>query len=356
MKLKKRIAILSIICVLFCGGVVFGMNGVKHINEMKSQNTTSDKIINEEVNEKSDEYTDLIELLQNQGMDDDKLQYTMEQFFEMTLLYPINDEELMTIKELVKDGADLSKIIDIYTFLQNSNASLKYIKDMYYYGKNIDFYGRYWIEDAFNYCSGQKEYELSMEEVQKYINEGMSIEDIRVANIISRSEVKNIRELLEEKQSGKIWGEIIAETYTDINVSAVKSTEDGGAILECIRLSKISDEPINEVYNDYSQSPQKTTNDIIVPKIIEAEKKVKELNLNVSESDTYFNELKNEVGDSLSEGEIKNLIQQKYTKSEIKQAITISEIDGRNIENVLAENKETNNLNVEGAYTDGLSY
>lgn len=352
MKLKSRIAILSLICVFFCGSIVFGMNVVIHNNEIKSKNTTSDKTIDNEVNEESVEYSDLIELLHKQGIDDDKLQYTMEQFFEMTLLYPINEEDLTVIKQLVKDGADLTKIEDIYMFLQNSNASLEYLKDMYYYGEDVDFYGHYWLEDAFNYCSGQKEYELSMGEVQKYIDDGMSIDDIRTANIISRSEVKNIQELLAEKKSGKVWGEIIGEVYTDIDLSDIRTQDNGNAILECIRLSRISDMSINQVYDEYRQSPQKITNDIIVPQIIEAEKKVKELNLNVSESDVYVSQVKKEMGDVLSDNEIKNLIQQKYTKAEMKKAATISEIDGRNIESVLAENREINNFDVEGAYID----
>lgn len=352
MKLKSRIAILSLICVFFCGSIVFGMNIAIHNNEIQSKNTTFDKIIDNKVNGEFDEYSDLIELLQKQGIDDDKLQYTMEQFFEMTLLYPINKEDLIIIKQLVKDGADLTKVEDIYMFLQNSNASLEYLKDMYYYGEDVDFYGRYWIEDAFNYCSGQREYELSMEEVQKYIDDGMTIDDITTANILSRSEVKNIQELLLEKKSGRVWGEIIDEVYTDIDLSDIRTQDNGSVILECIRLSQISDMPINQVYDEYSQSPQKITNDIIIPQIIEAEKKVRELNLNISDSDYYLNQLKKEVGDVLSDNEIKNLIQQKYTKAEIKKAADVSEIDGRNIESILAENREINNLDAEGAYID----
>lgn len=352
MKLKRKTAILIFICIFFCSGIVFGINGVMHINEIKSQNTTFDKIVDKNSNKESIEYADLIKLLHNQNIDDDKLQYTMEQFFEMTLLYPISEKEFITIKELVAGGADLSKISDIYMFLQSSSASLKYLKDMYYYGEDIDFYGRYWIEDAFNYCSGQKEYELSIEEVQKYINEGMSTDDIRIANIISRSEVKNIQELLEDKQSGKVWGEILDEVYPNMDLSDIKSKENGSTILECIRLSRISNEPIYKIYEEYTQSPQKITNDIVVPKIIEAEEKVKELNLNVTDSSTYFNQLKKEIGKSLSDSEIKDLIEQKYTKSEIKKAIAVSEIDGRDVESILEENKDLNNLKVEGAYID----
>lgn len=349
MKLKNRIAILSIVCILFCGSIAFGMNVVMRNNNIQSQNANSDKIMSEE---KNDEYSELIELLQKQGMDEDELQYTMEQFVEMALLYPINEENLITIKELVKNGADLSKIEDIYIFLQNSNASLKYIEDMYYYGERISFYGRYWLEDAFNYCSGQKEYELSMEEVQKYIDEGISADDIRVANIASRRGVKNIQELLTEKQSGKVWGEILDEVYADMNLFNLKSNENGNDILECIRLSRISEKPVYEIYDAYIQSPKEITDDIVVPKMIEAEEKVRELNLNVSDSVEYFNQLKEEVGDVLSDSELDNLIQQKFSKDEIKKAVNVSKIDGRNIESILKENKETNNLNIEGVDID----
>lgn len=352
MKLKGKIAIISVVCILFCGSIVFGMNGVEHINELKQKNTMFDRGVKEEPHEDFAEYENLIKLLQSQGMDDDKLQYTLEQFFEMTLFYPINEADLTTIEKLVKDGADLSKIADIYVFLQSSNASLKYLKDMYYYGEKIDFYGRYWIEDAFNYCSGQKKYELSIDEVQKYIDEGMSIDDIRIANIASRTEVKNIRELLDEKQLGKNWGEVLEKVYPSMDLSDVRYEENGSAILTSIRLSKIADISVYKIYDDYINNPQKITNDVIVPKIIEAEQKVKDLNLNISDSDSYLNQLKKEVGDVLSDSEIKKFIQQKYTKAEIKKAINVSEIDGRNIESILAENKETNNLDVEGAYID----
>lgn len=352
MKPKKKIIILSIICIFLCGSVAFGMNNIKHIYEEKSKNINSDNSAGEMINVELLKDSNLIELSKKQGMDADKLQYTMEQFFEIVLMYPINDAELTVIEEMVDGGADLSKIMDIYTFLQSSNASLQYIKDMYYYGENVDFYGRYWIEDAFNYCSGQKEYELSMEDVQKYIDNGLSADDIRIANVVSRSEVKNIQELLEEKQSGKIWGEIINEIYSDIDLSEMQYEENGNTILECIRLSEIADEPIQKMYDNYKEHPQKITNEVVVPKIIEAENIVRELNLNVSDSDTYFNQLKQEIGDTLSDYEIKNLIEQKYTEDEIKKAAVISEIDGIDIESILEDNKVMNNLEIEGGSID----
>ncbi len=352
MRLKNRISIISIICILFCSSIVFGMNQISNVEGKKLQDLAENATIDKKSSDGLDEYSDLIELLKKQGLDADELQYTIEHFFETTLIYPINEEELVTIKDLVNNGADLLKVLDIYMFLQNSNASLKYIKDMYYYGEDVEFYGRYWIEDAFNDCSGQKEYELSMEDVQKYIDNGMSTDDIRIANTISRSEVKNIQELLEEKQSGKVWGEIINEVYSEMNLSDMQYKEDGNAILASIRLSRISDEPINKIYDNYNQSPQKLTNDIIVPKIIEAENKVKELKLNVSDSIEYFNQLKADIGDSLSDDAIKDLIKQKYTKAEIKKAKIVSELNGIKIESVLEENKEINNLEVEGGYMD----
>lgn len=265
----------------------------------------------------------ITDLLKNNNYSDDKIQILMEQYYKIAAIYPISNSTMTEIVELVDEGADILKLLDIYVFLSDSNASLSYMSDMYYAGEATNFYGSYWIEDAFNCVADQENNILSINEINTLTDQGVSIEDVKTADILSRSEKMSTKEILIQRQEGMTWGNIIKNIYENLNLSGLENVESSTDILECIRLSKFTGETVNNVYNDYVNDKYDAINKRIIPKIKSAEDIIKSEGLNVMDTNEYLNQIALKVNNSISEENIKDLIEERYTEDEILKAIDI---------------------------------
>lgn len=197
--MKKRIClcIMTVCCLIAICVSVFAEHAGNFYSKLLEvsgsaivTNTTDEQALYNVIEKK-----DILSGLRNQGLEADEIEYLMEDYAKITLLYPMTQKDVNTITDMVYDGKDMSKILDIYIFLQDSNADLKYLLPMYETAEKADFYGKYWREDAFNSCAGQTENVLSLAEIKQYVESGSDIEDIKAADIVSRSEKKSAKEV-----------------------------------------------------------------------------------------------------------------------------------------------------------------
>jgi hypothetical protein len=266
-----------------------------------------------------------LEQVLQQTLAPDEVEKLMEKYSRMIVLYQLNSEDINNIMELVEHGADLSKLIDIYTFLQDSNASTSYAEKMYEIGEKVNFYGRYWVEDAFNFCAGQQDNALEMHEIKGYLDLGLNMDDIRTANVVARKQGQSPGQLLDQIASGIPWGEVISQQYQQQDLAFISEETNGSTVLQCIRLSKQSALPPEQVYEDYKQDPQTTTKNIIMPKIEKVNDYLQQKGLNITDTPEYLENLKIKFNNVLTEKEIENLISQHYTEKEIERAIEINQ-------------------------------
>jgi hypothetical protein len=299
-------------------------------------NTTDEQALYNVIEKK-----DILSGLRNQGLEADEIEYLMEDYAKITLLYPMTQKDVNTITDMVYDGKDMSKILDIYIFLQDSNADLKYLMPMYETAEKADFYGKYWREDAFNSCAGQTENVLSLAEIKQYVESGSDIEDIKAADIVSRSEKKSAKEIIDELQQGNTWGQIIDDVY-DADMSALSDETDPTAVLECLELSKFSSREIGQIYSEYKEAPKNTFQKIVYPKVKKAGDYIREIGLNVTDAQSYADDVNSAVKNILSDEEVRALIQSRYTKKEIQKAAELSENTEMSAEEILEQYKENN--------------
>lgn len=121
--------------------------------------------------------------------------------------YDIKGSDLKYINSLLDDGAPLPCVSGVYKFWLTTGEDISIIGDII--GLKDDFWGNGWIENAFNSLTDNKCGVIeSMEELNSYIESGLTYQDIYNANILCRRGKKTIQEILEMKSSGKSWSYI----------------------------------------------------------------------------------------------------------------------------------------------------
>ena len=150
--------------------------------------------------------------------------------------------ELDTLSEILDLGMTLEQTIDIYR-LWTSTASPREImvQIAQYYTSEMEQIP-FWTHDAYNSITGNKA--LNSEEIQAYLDSGLTREDILTADEFSRRQVYNIDQLLRLKQQGDSWVEIASLVYSALNqplslrsVSAYDGLS-GTTVLDCLSLAQ----------------------------------------------------------------------------------------------------------------------
>ncbi len=122
-------------------------------------------------------------------------------------VHGLNDEQLNYISSLIIDGCEAMDILEICYFWLDTNEDIKVIEKIY---RLKDRYkGSNWIEGAFNEVTGDKCGVLDEKGVAEYLNQGLSVEDISVANKLCRKGVLTIQEILDMRINGTGFAEIV---------------------------------------------------------------------------------------------------------------------------------------------------
>lgn len=125
-------------------------------------------------------------------------------------VYQLTPEQLDYITDLVLSGCDMKEIMNLAYFWVDTNDDISIIKSMY------DLKGEYedkdnWHENAYDRVTNAKNGSLSLEEVEEYMANGMSPEDILTADELCRKGVYTINQILDKCCEGQSLIEIANE-------------------------------------------------------------------------------------------------------------------------------------------------
>ena len=120
--------------------------------------------------------------------------------------YHFTQEQLDFISDMIIKGYDADDIFSICYFWTDTNEDIEIVEDIYLL-KGPDR-GVNWIENAFNEATKDKCGVLTEEDVEEYMKNGASVEDILLANKLCRKGVLTIQEILDMYIDGKTFAEI----------------------------------------------------------------------------------------------------------------------------------------------------
>lgn len=274
---KKYITVIICIAVCLCAAVGFANGTFKFDGNMDNNHTravlSEDKKLSEETAERAQAVAELA--LQTDGWDSMNKFEQMAQALNASVENPIEYNDILYNYEYLRRGYHLSNtqmdyiadliiggykpwdVLEICYFWLDTNEDISIVEEIY--GQKLRFRGSTWIENAFNFVTDNKCGVLDTEDVDKYLEQGITFDDIMTANKLCRKGVLTIQEILELRKEQKSFAEIAAlvngtgsAAYSLRNeIEAVSvSTED---VMRAETLAKINGEDISVYYQKASE-------------------------------------------------------------------------------------------------------
>lgn len=232
--MKHKLSVVVIIAVI-CGTCVYASglddvvqtklfgenqtNSDEYMDEFRSENSERENVVSEAIenaidqellNETSDKYSELLialDALVSDPMVHNDILVNYEYLREVHNLF---DSDMEYIADLIISGCDPTEIINLTYFWLDTNEDISLVKSMY------DLKGEYegkknWYGNAYDRVTDCKNGSLTVDEVQEYMKNGVSDENILFADKLSRKGVYTINQILDKHCSGISMAEIAAE-------------------------------------------------------------------------------------------------------------------------------------------------
>lgn len=143
-------------------------------------------------------------------------------------VHGLSQEQMDYIAGLVVDGCDMKTVIEIAYFWLDTNEDITMIGDIY--DLKSDYAGgRTWIENAFNRLTNDKCGVLTSEDIDAYNSQGISTQEILIANRLCRKGVLTIQEILQARLEGKGFAEISALINGENTAGILSAAGEGEA-------------------------------------------------------------------------------------------------------------------------------
>ena len=208
-RLRKKTKIVLLVCMI----VTISLGGVRIFGEV-SRMASSDKLSSEMTAKDSQAALALESIASGKenispNTDSGK---DMIKYLEWIKVYNPSEEAKKIIAQLIADGADVDALIAVCIFWEDTDEPFSIVEDIYNNAPDdlTEFEDHIlWIESTYNYLTKQEDNALTIEEVQAYVESGISTSEILIANRMSRKDENDIKEILEKRQNGKSWYDLI---------------------------------------------------------------------------------------------------------------------------------------------------
>lgn len=178
----------------------------------------------------------------------------------ISVLQP-TDSERVYIDNLILKGKDAEALVNIFEFWQDTTEDLSIIEAVYKYMPHPDYPEKYWVDNAFidlaNKGITKNQYSnLSYDDVKEYSRKGLSYDELRAADKMSRKGKKQIGEILDKRQEGISWYEIADSIYSLssdetrlADIDTYKIITDVNEVMASIKLAKKEGQKAKEYLN-----------------------------------------------------------------------------------------------------------
>lgn len=204
----------------------------------------------------------------NETIEDDVIfNSTLVNYKYLEMVYKLNNTDMEYLANLIINGYSAEEVIECTYFWLDTNEDISIVKEMCDWRtmhegyKNKDM----WVESAFNGITFDKCGVLTVEDVEEYMKNGVTSEEIMTANRLSRMGVYTIQEILAKHGDGTSFADIAIEIENSVLPlsdkasmvkmrSALKSTHEcpkaaDDEIFASRQLAILQNEPENAYYD-----------------------------------------------------------------------------------------------------------
>lgn len=175
-------------------------------------------------------------------------------------IYNLGDTEKTRFVSWINSGKDIRLLMYIYEFWLTTEEDFSIIEDVY--DMFVDGYDPemrlpsdkdLWFEGLFNFLSGNKYGKLTTDVVEEYMNKGLKLDEIKMAERMSRTGRMAVNEILEKKSAGTEWSDIAAEV-NNIPELHGRSELDIEELQDILTLIKITGKAAPEILQECKNS------------------------------------------------------------------------------------------------------
>lgn len=334
MSIKKTLCVLLALIILVIGCVVSFADEIE-VNliegNLKNSNATENhKVLSNENLDKRFviKNKDLRALLEEKGYYPDDINITLDKYIETSITYDMTDVENTYLMKLLDMNYDFEKLVEIYRFLKSTNQDMSCIREIYDIAYP-NFEGNSWIENAYDVYLGDEKCVLSPDDIIKYVDEGISVDEILICYELSLSNNKNIKQILDERVSGEEWETII---IPEVAIKGATKSASLDTIAKAFKVSKQTSREISSVMS-CDEKGEITVKQDAIEAIFKKKQRIKTMKekhgVVAYDDDSIVKEAKKHLK-GIKEEKIKNLVSEGYRIKEIKNAID-GNSDGRSM-------------------------
>ncbi len=314
--------------------------------------------------EKNIELKSISQTIKTKKQNTDEYYESMAKYAKFIQIYQPTEAEQKYINQLVTEGYELNKLIEIYKFWLDTDEEIELIKKIYdaYEPTDDDEEDKHWVEAVYNQITENKYGVLDREQIHAYYDKGLTRDDIITANRLCRMGKNTITEILDKRVTGTSWAELIEENYTKSTKNKIqkqaigrssqteqyKQIQNGTEILDAYFLSKRTETDINEYLDKLSngETIDQEMNDYYSERTEGVLKKLKQQGLwdepqEIKEKNKKAKEYlkKKAIENGMTTEKINKLIDQGYTELEILNASTVTKKQKVDVKKVLEQKR-----------------
>ena len=277
---------------------------------------------------------DLRQLMRAKGYYEDDIAMAVAKLIDLFVYYNMTQEEYDYIVSLVKLGYDPEQLASIYQFLLLTPDNITVMRQIYDAG--IAFADeRFWIENAYEMVKGIGSQTLSLEEVDAYVKNGITTDEIVLCYQMSPNGTKEIREILGAKQNGASWPQVCELVYgaDELAASGFDPDMDLRSLQTLIMLARRTGNKTKDILLQ-DESGVVQVKQQVLEKFDATSEHAKTIrqSLDADPQDTEkFKRVIKEKARGISDEAAEKLAQEGYRAKEVKKALTQGAVDEASI-------------------------
>lgn len=239
-------------------------------------------------------------------------------YVSFTCKNDFTDEHLEVINRILNSGTTVQTLKQVYDFWLTTDEDFSMIEQIC--ALESSYFSEFWYERAYNAITNYEHGALSGEELIEYQSQGVTIEEILAANVMSRKEGQNIYQILDsviagvsiEEQAKAIYGVDTLPEYDNAFALVTALAKESKLKNQSALLKATEDEIIekDEIFDE------------VVEDMISAELSRLDINESETNSNDDYNALRN-TGYPINV--LMTLINKGYTPQEIELSAQITE-------------------------------
>lgn len=197
-----------------------------YLNEQKTVKQNLKQLETESLSIQDNFYSDpMFDWLYSQYTNPEEREYLIEEYAYTKFFHHMTDAESTYLYQLAKEGKDFYELLRVYEFWKTTTEPMKMIGTIYANCPDEPDSG--WEYKEYMKLTGREDEILTKNEIDSYLENGLTEYDIVYARQLSGKNTHSPREILNQKKEHKNWVDISDEVYSKVNTKYRKTVKKG---------------------------------------------------------------------------------------------------------------------------------